>query len=78
MAKWSGDYWQGAVALLDRDVVVYRGLPTTDVPARYTESNSPIVGPKRMISVRVAQMNSQRFRTLVPYVDPRHVVSFGR
>ncbi len=75
--NWPGDTWWGAVALLGGDMVLHRGLPTTGSPLRYTERNSPLSGSKPMLALKLAEINSKRFQTVTPYVDPRHVVSFG-
>jgi hypothetical protein len=65
------------IALLNGSLVLYWGLPTTGSVLRYTQHNSPLVGKKLMLTVKVAQINSNKFLTLVPYVDPRDRVSFG-
>jgi hypothetical protein len=67
----------GSIALIDQDTVVYRGLPTSGSEIRYTENNSPIVGPKPMMTIKVADIPSGKFQTILPYVDPRGAISFG-
>jgi hypothetical protein len=73
--RWPGDYGD-AIALPD-DVVVYWGLPTTGAPIKYTQGNSALRGPKLMLTLKVATIDSTRFQTVVPAIDPRSLVSFG-
>jgi hypothetical protein len=74
--EWPGG-WGSAIALLDGHLVLYWGLPTTGAPPRYTEHNSPLRGPKPMLTLKLAQVDSKKFQTVVPFIDPRCKVSFG-
>ena len=74
---WPGDA-QGVIAAPAENVVLYWGLPTTGSPIKYTKHNSALRGPKLMLTVKVAEINSRQFQTLIPEIDPRSRVSFGR
>jgi len=76
LVSWPGN-WQGPIALLKNDRVVYSGLQTTGNPAKFTKNNSPLVGPKPEGSIKIADLNGQQFCTLIPYIDPRQDISFG-
>jgi len=65
------------IALLEDDLVLYWSLPTAGAPARFTKNNSPLVGPKPMPTIKLAEIRSQRFQTVLPYIDPRDRLSFG-
>jgi hypothetical protein len=71
-------YWGRSLALLEGSRVLYWGLPTTGSPPRFTKYNSPLAGPKPMPSLKVADINSDKFHTVLPYLDPRDVISFGK
>lgn len=73
---WPGN-WRGPVALLGGDLLLYRGLPTAGTPAKLTEHNSPFVGPKATGSLKLAELASGRFLTVVSDLDPRSEISFG-
>jgi hypothetical protein len=70
-------YHDALVAFVDADRVLYRALPTEGVGPKWTTSNSPLVGPKPMLSVKIARLSTGEFQTVVPYLDPRDGVSFG-
>jgi hypothetical protein len=69
--------WGAPLALIDSRFVLYRGYPTAGTPIRLTESNSPLSGPKLMLSVKVADLETRRFQTIVSYFDPRTRASCG-
>jgi hypothetical protein len=60
------------LALVDSRYVIYRALPTEGLPASLTTNNSPLVGPKRTQSIKLADLESGAFVTVVDVVDPRH------
>ena len=74
---WPGVTWRGAIACPRQDTLLSWCLPTTGSQIKYTESNSPIRGPKQMLTLKLAKMNAGQFQTVIPYIDPRTVVSFG-
>jgi hypothetical protein len=69
--------WGAPIALIDSRLVLYRGYPTAGTPIRLTAANSPLSGPKLMLSVKVADIDSSEFQTILPYFDPRTHVSYG-
>ena len=73
---WPGK-WGGPIAFIGGDLVLYWGLPTTGAAPKVTENNSPLVGPKPMGTLKLADLSSGKFQTVVPYIDPRREVSFG-
>jgi hypothetical protein len=72
-----GDWVRGPLALIGDDVLLYRANPPRDVAPKLTENNSPLVGPKPMLSLKLAELSSGRFQTIVADLDPRTSVSFG-
>ncbi len=75
-ATWPG-LWT-PIASPTGDVVLSLCLPTKGVKVRFTEHNSPLVGPKEMLSLKLAKVNANEFQTVVPHIDPRTNVSFGQ
>lgn len=69
--------WSKVLAITKDGRAIYWGLRTEGAEARQTTSNSPLAGAKPMMTIKVADMQSGRFSTLVPYVDPRSSASFG-
>lgn len=65
------------IALSGSGLLVYWGLPTDGTAIQYTKHNSPLVGPKLMLSLKAARLGTGEFITLVPYIDPRSQASFG-
>jgi hypothetical protein len=76
-ADWPGRVHGGVIAFLESKWVVYWGLPTSGTAIRYTRNNSPIVGKKVMLTVKVAEIDTERFQTIVRELDPRCAVGFG-
>jgi hypothetical protein len=66
------------VAILSRDVYLCFGAPGPGVPASHTKYYSPLVGPRPMLALNASTPAAGRFKTVVPDVDPRLSVSFGR
>ena len=72
--------WDPAPVLIGiarNGTVFYRGLPLKGKRARSTVGNSPLVGPKPMLTVRVAEPATGKSAVLIPYFDPRHKISLG-
>jgi hypothetical protein len=69
-------YGQDLLGTAPGDLILYVGLPTTGAPQKLTKNNSPIRGPKPLLTVKVAD-DQGRFQTIVPYIDPRSKSSFG-
>ncbi|MCZ6735715.1 MAG: hypothetical protein O7C65_08000 [Planctomycetota bacterium] len=72
-----GRAWPGAIALCDANLVLYWAWPTEGAELKWTRHNSPLVGPKPMLTLKVADLRTGDFRTVVPYIDPRTPVSYG-
>ena len=73
--------WPGLwmpVAMTTNDVVLSLCLPTKGAKVRFTGHNSPLVGPKEMLSLKLATVNANEFQTVVPEIDPRTNFSFGQ
>jgi hypothetical protein len=75
--RWPGDA-QGAIAVVEDDLVVYWGWPTEGAQALFTEHNSHPRGRKPMLTIKVALLDSGEYQTLMPHLDPRARVCFGR
>lgn len=73
---WPGDAG-GAIALTGDGLVAYWGLPTSGSPPDFTRGYSTAVGPRPMKTVKVAELSTGRFETILPSVDPRRELSFG-
>lgn len=67
----------GPIVLLDASHVLYWSFPTEGTIAKMTTNNSPFVGEKQMLSIKIANMKTGQFETLLPYVDPRRSISYG-
>lgn len=65
------------LALLPDGTVLYWGLPTAGTKLRNTRSNSPLVGPKLELTLKAGVLNTPRFQTVVPYLDPRTTATWG-
>jgi hypothetical protein len=69
------------IALLDEGYLIYATPPSKGVKERSTKHNSPLVGPKPMVSVKIWKVGTTQYQTLVTYVDPRDIwflrVSYG-
>ena len=59
------------------ELFIYWGLPTTGTPVKHTTSNSPLRGPKLMLTIKVADAKAATLQTIVPYIDPRSHASYG-
>ena len=65
------------IALWPDGTVLYWGLPTEGTPLLSTRSNSPLVGPKLELTLKVGVLNTARFQTVVPFIDPRADATWG-
>lgn len=66
------------VIYFDLNKIFYWGLPTKGAELKATKNNSPLVGPKPMYTLKVAEIETGKFETVIPYIDPRRDLSFGR
>jgi hypothetical protein len=74
----AGAIYPGAIAFADANTVLFWAWPTEGRSVKLTEHNSPLVGPKQMRALKLVDLQDGRFQTVVPHVDPRRNVSFGR
>lgn len=57
--------------------LLFFGLNSAGTPPRWTTNNSPLVGPKPMLSIKMVDLSTGQFRTIVTYHDLRDRVSAG-
>jgi hypothetical protein len=62
---------EGIVGFAGPSHVLYWAEPYAGRETQYTLSNSPLVGPKKLLSLRVANIENGEFITVVERVDPR-------
>lgn len=70
--------WGKVIALKGGRDIVYMGLLTTGKRPRWTEHNSPLSGPKPVHSIKIANLQTHAFQTVIDYIDPRSTVSYGQ
>jgi hypothetical protein len=63
------------IALVDSRYLIYKGKPTPGAPTGETTNNSPLVGPKPMMAIKLLDLESGQFETLIPLIDPRRSVT---
>lgn len=68
---------RGPIALLDSSHALYWSYPTEGTVPKMTTNNSSFVGKKQMLSIKIVNMKTGEFETLLPYVDPRTRISYG-
>ena len=73
---WPGDAG-GAIALAPGNLVLYWGLPTHGSPPEFTRIYSESVGPRPMKTLKVAELETTRFQTVIGSIDPRREISIG-
>ena len=73
----SADDHSSALAFLPGDLVLYWGLPTEGSPVVRSPYGSFRAGTQ-MVTLKLAEIPSGKFQTVVPAIDPRHDLSFGR
>jgi hypothetical protein len=64
------------LALIDSRLVVYWGLPTTGMPVARSPYGSFGAGTQ-LVTIKVADIATGRFQTIIPAIDPRWDASFG-
>lgn len=67
----------GPLAFNDK-YILYWGLPTKGSKIKYTKNNSLLRGPKPMLTIKVAEIDTDKFETIIPYIDPRSKISYGK
>jgi hypothetical protein len=73
---WPGDAG-GLIANPTDDLALYWGLTTTGAPIKHSNRGSFRRG-LALLTLKVAALNSARFQTVIPEIDPRYHVSFGK
>jgi hypothetical protein len=68
--------WGPPIALLPGDLLIYAGLPTRGMPSGHRKYGSFSVGTP-LGSIKVADLATGRFQTLVKLADARERFSFG-
>ena len=63
------------LALVGSRYLIYTGAPSPGAPAGTTVNNSPLAGPKPMLSIKVADLASGAYETLLDGIDPRRVLA---
>jgi hypothetical protein len=63
------------VALVASRYLIYIGPPTPGMPTGETSHNSPFVGPKPIQAIKLIDLDTREFVTLVPWFDPRGKVA---
>jgi hypothetical protein len=79
--KCTAAAWPGLsmpIASANQDIVLSLCLPTKGTKVRFTEHNSPMIGPEEMLSLKLARVNANDFQTVIPYFDARTRVCFGQ
>jgi len=73
---WPGRHEQ-ITAFIEPDVILYKGLITTGKVAE-TVVDSPLWGPKIIPSVKIANLTTSEFQTIIDTIEPRGEISYGR
>jgi len=73
---WPGR-WGGIIGFTGPRTILYWGLPTTDAPQQWAPVGSPLVRRKHMLTIKLADLSTGEFQTIVGAIDPRHRVSYG-
>jgi len=61
-----------------QNILAFRALPTQgDASSGWTTGNSPIVGPKPLTTVKLSNLDTGEFQTIVSGLDPRDPTSYG-
>ena len=65
------------VALIDQRYLLFTGTPHPQSPRELTVNNSPLVGPKAMLALKVMDLQTQAVLTLLEGIDPRRRITAG-
>ena len=74
-ARYPGLIDPGLIAVLPGRLGLYWGQPTAGQAIQYTNLGSR--GPRALVTIKVGEVNSGGFQTLIPYVDAPDPISFG-
>lgn len=75
---WAAHSWPGAIAIPCHDVVLSWAPRTKGQPNRRTSRNSPLAGPKDMLTLKLNRLSTNEIHTVLPLIDPRTPLSFGQ
>lgn len=65
------------VGLIAQRYLLFTGAPHPQSPRELTTNNSPLVGPKSMLALKVMDLQTQAVLTLLEGIDPRRRVTAG-
>ena len=65
-----------ALWLLSKDLIIFRGPPTEGAEPRWVKRGSFTVGTQ-MDALKIGDMRTGQFQTIMPYADFRESLSFG-
>ena len=75
LLDWPGN-WRGLIACTEPNLVLYWGLPTEGGQPEW-RGGSPLVADHSLGTLKIAQLGTGRFQTVIRSMDPRRRVSFG-
>ena len=73
---WPGR-WGPIIGFAGPNAILYWGLPTTGVAQQWASVGSPLVRRKHMLTIKIADLSSGEFQTVVEAIDSRHAASYG-
>ncbi len=65
------------IGLIGARYVLFTGAPHPNSPRELTTNNSPLVGPKAMLALKVMDLQTQAVLTLLEGIDPRRRITAG-
>jgi hypothetical protein len=74
---WPSRY-SSVIAFTSAHSILHMGLPTAGAKPKWTEHNSPLVGPKPMVSIKLSDLSNGSFQTVLDFADPRLNMSYGQ
>ncbi len=77
VVTWQGIEWHYPIAYPANDVVLSWFPQTKGSKIKYTEGLSWLPGSRPFQTLKLARLNSNEFQTVIPYIHPRTLVSFG-
>ena len=74
---YGSQHWSGPIAFISPNLVLYRAVFTEGAKPQWTTGNSPLVGPKPLVTIKLTDLDTGQFQTIVEGIDPRHHVGYG-
>lgn len=65
------------IGLIGHRYLLFTGAPHPQSPRELTTNNSPLVGPKSMLALKVMDLRSEAVLTLLEGIDPRTRLTAG-